>query len=256
MSQVGPKYLYRYRHLQGKHCKYTSRILTDSVLFFASPTSFNDPFDCKVHFQPSIPLKELRQTFMEELRLNPHSERADRRAEVKQLLKVDRNDLLVGITDLLQQDVDRLGVLSLSASYRDVLLWSHYAAGHSGLCLKFLATDSTLFFGRARRVEYLPEYPKVDLLRDSKEHRRKSFLLTKAADWCYEKEWRIFDTNGPGERLFPEELLVGVILGALMSPEDKKYVVSLIGKRNFPVKIYQASVSKGSFSLDIEAYEP
>ncbi len=102
----------------------------------------------------------------------------------------------------------------------------------------------------------MPEYHKVDLLRDSKEHHIKSFLLTKAADWCYEEEWRIFDTNGPGERFFPEELLVGVILGALMSAEDKKYVVNLIGKRNFAVKIYQASVSKGSFSLDIEAYEP
>jgi Protein of unknown function (DUF2971) len=256
MSSIVPQYLYRYRHLQGNHRKYTSKILTDSALYFASPTSFNDPFDCKIHYQPSIHSRELRQAFMEwTKKLNPELNRADRRSEVNQYLKLNRETLLEGITRLLQNDVNKLGVLSLSLSYSNVLLWSHYAASHSGICLKFLGTDSTPFFGRAQRVEYSPEYPKADLLRDTKEHHIKSFLLTKAIAWNYEEEWRIINTKGSGESFFPANLLVGVILGALMPYDDKEYVVNLLKRRKYSVEIYEASINKGSYSLDFKPYE-
>jgi len=132
-------------------------------------------------------------------------------------------------------------------------MWSHYAYGHQGICLQFLGTKTIPFFGKAQPVEYSREYPKVNLFGDSPESQVKSFLLTKAANWRYEEEWRIIDyENGPGEKGFPEELLVGVILGARIPTEDKDYVLHLIKCRRFPVKIYQASVNVGTYSLNIE----
>lgn len=258
MSKEGPQFLYRYRHLQGDQCKYTSQIFTNSVLYFPSPAKFNDPFDCKVHFQSSIPLDKLHQIYEELIqRFLPHLSLEQRKAKIAQdIARMNPNDFIKAITHSLQQDVDRLGVLSLSATDRDILLWSHYGAGHSGLCLQFLATEHTTFFVRAQPVQYSTEYPIV-FLPDSPQKQVESFLLTKACDWKYEKEWRIIEhDNGPGKQVFPEELLVGVILGAWMSPEDKDYVVNLVGMRKSPVKIYQASVSKGSYSLDIKLYEP
>jgi hypothetical protein len=256
MSEAGLQYLYRYRHLQGGNREYTSRIITDSVLHFASPTQFNDPFDCKVHFQTSISLDGLRRKYEEQIqKFSPNLNIEQRKAKVAQdIERMNPDGFLEHMTRNLQMAVDRAGVLSLSASDRNVLLWSHYSAGHSGLCLKFLATDSTPLFGEAQPVQYSPEYPNV-LLQDPPEKQVESFLLTKALDWEYEKEWRIIDTDSSGEKVFPEELLVGVILGSCMLAEEKDYIVNLVRQRKYPVKIYQASVNKGSFSLNIDSYE-
>ena len=83
----------------------------------------------------------------------------------------------------------------------------------------------------------------------------KSFLLTKTHDWSYEEEWRIIEPKGPGKWAFPKELLVGVILGSKMSAEDKKYIITLVRQRESAIKIYQASINKGSYSVDINDYE-
>jgi len=56
-----------------------------------------------------------------------------------------------------------------------------------------------------------------------------ALILTKASDWAYEDEWRVIDhETGPGLKAFPEELLVGVILGARMAPDDRRYVAGLV----------------------------
>lgn len=57
--------LYRYRHLNGKHRERTKKIFTDSILHFANPSTFNDPFDCTVHFQSSFSKEELRRKYID-----------------------------------------------------------------------------------------------------------------------------------------------------------------------------------------------
>jgi hypothetical protein len=251
------QFLYRYRHLQGEHREYTSRILTDSLIYFPPPTSFNDPFDCKVHFQPSNSKPEVRKLFGKLIRENRPDLNREQRRRLRELgvRHVGHNPSLEEITCGIQDDIDKLGVLSLSASDNNILLWSHYAASHSGICLQFLAEDNTLFFGRAQKVQYLTEYPRVHLHDDPELH-VKSFLLSKAYDWSYEQEWRIIDENGPGEKKFPEDLLIGVILGVHMSTKDKNFIINLLRKRKHQVRIYQAIISKGSFSLEIKALDP
>lgn len=259
MGAINPKFLYRYRHLQGKHREWTKRILTDSVLHFSKPRSFNDPFDCKVHFRSVLSKSELRRKYGDlARRYMPQLNRAQRRTKVASGLKtLVPNEFISKITSGLQNAVDELGVLSLSATDRNVLLWSHYAKGHTGLCLKFVATDDTPFFGLAQPVSYSPTYPEIDLLRNSAEEHIEALLLTKAEAWDYEEEWRIIDHDGgAGDRVFPEELLVGVTFGAQMEAEDKEAVAKWIGWRKNTVQISQAKPGIGSFSLEIVPYMP
>jgi hypothetical protein len=257
MSQERPQFLYRYRHFQGEHYKYTGRIFTDSILYFPSPPQLNDPFDCRVHFQPTASLPAIRKMFEELLERNypnyKNLNREQRRNLIQKYKKVARKRSIEDITWGIQNDLNERGVLSLSASNNNILLWSHYAAGHSGICLQFLAMENTPFFNRAQRVDYLIDYPQVHLHDDPLWH-IKSFLLTKANDWNYEQEWRIIDTDGPGEKVFSEELLVGVILGARIASEDRDYILNLVERRKAPIKIYQASINKGSYSLTIDDY--
>jgi len=259
MTAEDPEVLYWYRHLQGNHREWTKRILTESVLHFAAPQTLNDPFDCRVHFRSSFSLKELKHKYSTLANKNmPHLNREQRRAKVAADLKaVDPQGLLSFMTSQLQAKVNTTGVLCLSATDSNILLWSHYAAGHKGLCLKFAATRYTPFFGLAQRVKYSQDYPQPDLLGASPEEQVDAFLLTKATDWMYEEEWRIIDHDkGPGGQVFPKEMLLGVIFGALMKEEDKEAVNTWLQERKHPVPLYQASVASDSFSLRIDPYKP
>jgi hypothetical protein len=147
-------------------------------------------------------------------------------------------------------------VLSLAASSTGLLLWAHYSAGHTGLCLQFRGTSDASFFGRAQKVAYSTTCPEVDPVLDT-DRLVDALLLTKARDWAYEEEWRIIDhETGPGLKTFPEELLVGVILGARMTADDRRYVADLVEKRRRQVQLYEAVVSEGQFALNIRPYEP
>lgn len=251
------QYLYRYRHLNGEHREWTKRIITDYILYFASPSTFNDPFDCRVHYLSSFDTDEFRRQHIKRLKERiPDLNRKGRRAKATEDMKILKpEEFIVQVTNGLQKDLDQVGVLSLSASERNILLWSHYAAGHTGLCLKFIATNQTPFFGSALPVNYDPTYPEI-CVTSSMGEQIDAFLLTKAKDWEYEREYRIIDhDNGPGEKTFPSEFLVGLIFGARMTPDDKKIVASWVNKSDNHVELFEASLSTGAFSLEIQRYE-
>ena len=254
-----PKVLYRYRHLQGDHRKWTRRIITDSVLYFASPSSFNDPFDCKVHYRSSLSVKHLKLRYADLLKkkLPKLNRKMHRGKVVTDLASLNPNEFIAQIESGLQDTVNRIGVLSLSATNRNILLWSHYAAGHTGICLKFRATSSTDFFGFSQPVKYFQNYPEIDLLNNSPDKQVQTFLLTKAIDWKYEEEWRIIDhEKGPGDKKFPQAMLLEVIFGARMDPNDKSAIVEWVRDRNTPIQLSQASIADGAFLLVIKPYEP
>lgn len=258
-SRSDPEFLYRYRHLQDAHREYTSKILTDSMLYFASPRDFNDPFDCKVHFVLRASKAAIRHKYDGLVRARrPELNRRQRRAKVvEDVRRVGRSAFVKNLIKRSQTRMDSLGVLSLAANNTDLLLWAHYAAGHTGLCLQFRGTRDTPFFGKAQPVAYSAAYPQVDPVVDSPDRLVDALLLTKASDWAHEDEWRIIDHQaGPGLKVFPEELLVGVILGATMVPDDRRYVAGLIEKRRHRVPLYEAVVGEGTFALRIRPYEP
>lgn len=263
MTVKAPKVLYRYRHLQGDHREWTRQIITDSVLYFASPSSFNDPFDCKVHYKIPPSMKQLERIFVDFIRshLPPGLDNSQQEMTIKKALSrlhpdnFKPEEFTSIVASELQKDVERLGVLSLSSTCKNNLLWSHYAASHTGICLKFIATEYTPFFGQAQQVKYRSTYPQIGILKHSPDKQVEAFLLTKAKDWKYEEEWRIIDhVNGSGRKDFPDELLVEVVFGARIDPKDKEEVLSWISKRKKPVQVSQAILSSGSYSLEILPY--
>ena len=249
--------LYRYRHLQGEHREWTRKIITDSMLHFTNPSALNDPFDCKVHFRSSCPVQELKQQHLERIKkrmggLNRQQRRAMASRDIKTMKTAKFQE---GLTERLQNTVNSVGILSFSKTDRNILLWSHYAAGHSGLCLTFTATNHSPFFGRALPVMYKEVYPDLSMVSSVDEH-IDAFLLTKAMDWSYEEEYRIIDhDDGPGDKVFPSELLLAVTLGARMPPTDKQLVSGWANSRKSPIEIFESFVVPGEFSLGIRQYE-
>lgn len=122
---------------------------------------------------------------------------------------------------ILQGDIHELGIISLSESYNNPLMWAHYANEHKGLVVEFdfnepfFASSIRTNNGKASRfgpnvLGSCYEYPeKVDYQRELpnfsrselsapdsiNEHHWKKFfktiLFTKSIDWIYEQEQRM-----------------------------------------------------------------
>ena len=254
MDRPTPEILYRYRKLLDNNRERTERLLKASVLYFASPEQFNDPFDCKLHYTSLGSPADLRRKQQKLYKkFIPELSRAERRHRAARDIKqVDPAEFLNTMTEGLQREVNRVGVLCLSEFRDDVVLWSHYAAGHAGLCLGFRVAADAAFFAKAQPVCYADRYPSIDLLRDSSQKQVEAFILTKAKAWAYESEWRIVDHDtGFGEKAFHPTALCEIIFGARMTQSDRTFVHECIADRVGSITVYEARPTKGSYALAI-----
>lgn len=90
--------------------------------------------------------------------------------------------------------------VSFSESDKSVLMWTHYAMNHTGVCLEF-DKHHIQRFDRLKKISYADpndereELPLLygNLKEDSKRYQKRveKFLCKKAAEWSYEKEWRL-----------------------------------------------------------------
>lgn len=146
---------------------------------------------------------------------------------------------------------EQIGILCLSEEKNDILMWSHYADSHRGICLEFDGYFE--FFANTQEVKYPPLRPRINPFRQSPLEMMEAALLTKAEHWKYEKEWRqVQYCKGPGVYRFPPAALTGVILGAQISKDNQEKVLNWVEVRTHPVRLYRSSPCNMSFSLNIE----
>lgn len=105
------------------------------------------------------------------------------------------------------------GLLCFSATWRDPVLWAHYANKHKGLCLGFEVSDAI-----CRAVNY--EKRRIKLPVRPRLPDAEALIFTKFANWKYEQELRIWAAldEKDGEHYFaefgPSLMLKRVIAGA------------------------------------------
>ncbi len=251
-------YLYKYRSLSAKSCGYVERIICHDELYFPKPSSFNDPFDCRPVFTFEATDKEITSYYEKLLKkFKPDLNRNQRRQEAKTMLKdPDRNPKNPKSMKRIQREhtnkiTEKTGVLCLSSKPDDILMWSHYADSHQGICIKF--NWQFEFYAQSQEVKYPPIRPRINPYRQSNNEMLEAALLTKSEQWRYENEWRLIQyLEGPGVYKVPPQALTGIILGAQISKKNREKVIGWVKERNHPVKLYSASLCDKSFSLNIE----
>ena len=121
-----------------------------------------------------------------------------------QRMRTDPNALREAIANLsrsVQRVIAERRIYCLSPHPENILMWSHYADNHRGICLAF-NTDIQLF-GSALEVQYVQDCPCVNpnmLTPDAV----IAAILTKSDVWRYENEFRILgipDAEGHPIRL-------------------------------------------------------
>jgi len=245
-----PSHLYKYRSLSllGENYERTKGILTDNKIYFPTYTEFNDPFDCNLHVSHIVAPEALRRKFRQ---LNPDKSESDIDAMVAAAsstseLEKRRKDIRSGIHDAQKN----LGILTMSARRDHIVMWSHYADSHRGICLEFAVSDSMLFGCSLTPIIYQKEYPKLNVCDEMTLPWAKEYLSIKSYDWSYEEEWRIIYREH-GFHGFPSNELTGVILGARISQENRQMVLACLSARQYPVRVYDAREKENEFGLDI-----
>lgn len=256
MCQTQLAHLHKFRSLAGKQREWTRSIITEGRLYFSSALDFNDPFDCLPRLSFEANEDELVEHFRRHLRPRgtpPSDAEIVRRAkEIAQGNAPTQSTL----EDMFRRSKERLGILSLSERCDHVLLWSHYADAHRGICLRFVSTDGSPFFGEAQKVKYSAQRPTLNIFRQSMDEQIDNALMTKADFWSYECEWRIFDhRRGPGVHPFPHHLLDGIILGAQMSQQDIDEVIGWRNAAPHPIGLYRAIIDSGMFRLNVVPFQ-
>jgi len=246
-----PSFFYKYYPINKENETFIKRIFTHNELYFSSPKKFNDPFDSKNPLSYDGSLADWEKYIRNRIdKYVPNLSAEQKESKIKEFAqKVQSNP---DFYNSGKSYIDKMGVFCMTEKKDNILMWSHYADGHKGICLEFQLISNNPFFMITHQMHYTFQYSKPNIFKSSKEEQMQAILLTKSKDWEYEKEWRIINhDNGPGIYNFPAEFLTGVILGCSMIKEHKDLITNLTLSRNPKPKIYQAKKKKDDFGLDI-----
>ncbi len=212
-------------------------------MYFPHRDQLNDPFDCNIDIVRAIDHAISRGI-----------------CGAPELLQQFRED--EAVTRRFTKSVDAMGIGSFSLTNNETLLWSHYAADHRGVALRYdlprAFLDDQDNFLAVSPVSYAPNAisdwlgQNAHLYRE--DHKQfvvgllKKFLVSKAPAWQHEQEARIVR---PVAGLFalPRETLTHVIFGLQTSQGDERLVRSLVEKYYGKVHFGRAVRSEDDFGI-------
>jgi hypothetical protein len=149
------------------------------------------------------------------------------------------------------------GLLCFSRVWDNILLWSHYANCHTGICLGFDIPGEQPGTGYDMEVDYQPNLLQIRTPADVNYDLLNRMLRTKYEVWSYEQELRMFvrisdppDENGLQWFDFGPDLdLKEVIIGVQCSQADNRATRDLIQSNPSAPRCYWAGMRKDAFAL-------
>lgn len=276
-----PERIYKYRG-------FSDRVLDMLVmddLFFADPSSFNDPLDTKPNLEADLPIvdleavltrlvvertkaemtkaaKSIRYTGPRTIEhIDNHSQ--SRAASLLDELRYSAGDpaydsiadplkaLLAGEieTELLKR-YDR-GIVSFGTRGNCPLMWSHYGDQHRGICAGYSVPGPAarnLFpvtYGGSRNVK-ASDVAAMEADPAARQRVDEAALLRKAPDWKYEEEWRLIGNRGSQDSpLELEEVIFG-----MRCPSTVRFaIVRALENRGRDIQFFEVPHPHGTFDL-------
>jgi len=249
-KQGWPHHLYKYKPCNIQHLR---SFIVDSLLYLSAHSELNDPFEVQSELRfvgdGPHPASIHKYLFKENrLTLKKRKEIQKRLSSPEAIRDTIRKHLKVA--------VENTGFHSFTSKPRDLLMWSHYADAHRGVCLIFSTAHDIDTFIQALPVSYSERFPVFEYFESPDGDLVKKAFLTKALPWKYESERRIFSPKLAKKFLsIKSSSLVGLILGAKINIEHENAVRGLVDERVAkglpPLKIYKAIQSKYEYKLRI-----
>lgn len=270
---TGEKLFYKYQNLEekmdkdGENRNYTIENLSQNQLYFSNPTKFNDPFDSRIYWCFQGTEEQYIDFYSRQYGLD--------RKVAKSLIEYRcENEYFEKNGDLIYFDIENIKYRTLleqrgfkfhghfnqedlpivccfSGTGKSILMWSHYAGNHQGICLRFRSMrygnnkENNDYESPFLTVTYEKEVStQVNLFDENINARVNQFLLNKFKDWTYEEEYRIIICNDDVGKVLSEdefksglvkyqkEDLEGIVFGMKTNHENAKLVYETV-KKNY-----------------------
>lgn len=190
-------------------------------LWLSQAGEFNDPFDCAFLYN-----HRSKEVYDRDTEYNL--------AVKEELKQYDRDKE----SEKLQRKVF---VACFSERNNSMLMWSHYAEQHTGLCVGYrlheLIEKYNIF-----PVIYNNQMPQISDISNADKSILYQSILTKCEDWSYEKEWRIIDIDkskeGCNGKLISFEKPVSIYMGVRQGRTEKKN-----SKQYRDIRVYDNAMS-------------
>ncbi|MBE0682697.1 MAG: DUF2971 domain-containing protein [Anaerolineales bacterium] len=256
LDTIVPSKLYKYQSCE----PYAFNNLQQRQLWFSKPENFNDPFDSDINFAITEVTEQNMRSLFDTLRESVPDKNAfdSTYTQGGQINDRFREGVVLfarrATNTVKENKWKRLGIACFSEESDNILMWSHYANGHQGFCLEF-DTSFPPFKPVKRKTLLRVNYPETNSypslsLKDIP-HNLPSLvetqLGTKSFQWCYEKEWRIFLSNGNQAYPFDKAALTGIYFGCKMKDADKNTLTEILV--DSPARLYQMQKSDTEFKV-------
>ena len=274
MKKIGgdDQLFFKYRSLDDKEDFEKLKVsLTDNKLVFSSPNILNDPFDSAFWVQN----KGTKEEWEEHLFWIDLDEEDVRYVLTKELKKIGENTYVYS-KNMPSKDYQKtfrnsMHILSLSQINDNILMWSHYASNHKGICLCFKAeldNENLGFYFDSEfillsKVKYQQKFPApINMLKINATD-FIDFLTTKYTDWEYEKEWRLFVQNTEEDiksfKHYKKDSLEGIIFGLYTSTDYIKEIYNIVKKHyldeGYNINFYKCKPIEGKYLIKPEKIE-
>ncbi|ASA10724.1 DUF2971 domain-containing protein [Klebsiella pneumoniae] len=221
--------LYKYQPLN----LYSLSALTNCSLWFSGFDRLNDPFESTYEFSPEMIF----------------SYSAKVRAAEDTIMAIVKSSGVCSFTRIPPIGADQFRESSL--------MWSHYAAQFSGVCIEF---DYDIL------IESLKKQPEVDLICQNviytpyahkvnkpNEAYELDVMFKKHKAWSYEKEFRIVNTKTGNDRLhtYSSNAIKSIYIGGRMSREEIKLIKVIRNSINDKINLLHVDVSNQGYLFEL-----
>ncbi|MBY0453373.1 MAG: DUF2971 domain-containing protein [Burkholderiaceae bacterium] len=254
--------LFHFQEFKGKE-DYLIRLLRDKTIYCSNPSNFNDPWDCKISWNTDY---SNNQIGLEKLRCY-----LIKNTTIDQIRTIETVNFITQNQFNIKNHIENISnashlshektfrIYCLTTSPKDILMWSHYAKNHTGICLEFSTTNDV--FGSAWEVNYSTDHPVFHIY--DEEFDSILLLTSKSTNWNYEKEWRIIAreksmtketdhgslVSNSGIINLPRDSLKSIIVGCNGDFDSVKKIVDEFSP-GLPIK--KAIKINGKYSIEIE----
>lgn len=254
-------------HYQRFERDWIEALVNERRIRFSAPMNFNDPWDCRPCYNKSIvddpeQLKE-QVAYFKAVHKKWHPEIPDTARNALASEWLSKPETVKNAIDQSSQDMakaihEKYRVYCLASKPDCQLMWAHYAASHTGICLEF-STQNDVFCS-AFKVEYLSEYPTLLV---SEKHGLTNILplITKAEAWAYENEYRLISeeeahASAPetlktfdGFFTVPCDSLQSIIMGCRITADDQEWLENFVKKSNTSINLKKTTPIPDKYEL-------
>ena len=186
----------------------------------------------------------------------------------------DPFDCFTHIYDAAGALVNDYHIISLTSNKRNLLMWSHYADSHKGMCLEFLlenecftfeneSFNTGMYYNEETGLYYWPitevVYSADDIISNPNPEQADPFseydyLYHKGSAWSYEKEYRVIikkDYIRQKTLRYSRKHLSSIYFGLNIDEREKKIIIDEMKKDKYTenANLYQMKRYEGQYRL-------